>query len=182
MNPFETQIIRVSDPLSAHGRSLRKSLLLSSIVSAAVAQAGFFPTKISALGLEFTQADRLSVLWLLAIVVTFFLISFIVVAWGDYAAWRMAYMAKAWNEDSVGYENLRRSILEDKKLTDEDREALSEQERRVGAMWRNAGYVGFDANVERMVRPLSWARVAVEFGAPFIAACASLYLLYRTTP
>lgn len=182
MNPFETQIIRVSDPLSAHGRSLRKSLLLSSIVSAAVASAGFFPTKISALGLEFTQADRVSVLWLLAIVVAFFLVSFIVVASGDYAAWRMSYMAKAWTEDSIGYENLRKAILEEKKFTEEDRLALAEQERRVGAMWRSAGYSGYDAQVEKMVRPLSWARVAIEFGAPFIAASASLYLLYRTTP
>jgi len=123
VNPFETDIIRVADPLSKHTRGVRKSLLVSSVISIAVAKTGFIPTKVSALGLEFSQADRGSMLWLIGAVVSFFLLSFLVSALGDFMAWRMSHMAKAWDEDSVEYENLRKSILEDKKLTAEDREA-----------------------------------------------------------
>lgn len=182
MNPFEEDIIRVTDPLSAHTRGVRKSLLISSVIAIAVARTGFIPTKISALGLEFSQADRGSMLWLIGAVVVFFLLSFLVSAFGDFMAWRMSQMAKAWNEEAVGYDNLRRSILEDKKLTAEEREEVQEQERRVGAMWRSAGHVDNYRLVQRMVRPISWARITVEFVLPVIAGCVGLVLLIRATP
>lgn len=179
MNPFEADIIRVADPLTAHTRGVRKSLLISSVIAIAVAKTGFIPTKISALGLEFSQADRGSMLWLIGTVVAFFLLSFLVSAFGDFMAWRMSQMAKAWDGEAVGYDNLRKSILEDKKLTDDEREALQEQERRVGAMWRNAGHVDNHMLVQRLVGPISWARITVEFVLP---AFAGLALLFRATP
>lgn len=91
-------------------------------------------------------------------------------------------MAKTWDEDSIGYENLRKSILEDKKLTDEEREALQEQERRVGALWRSAGHVGNDMLVQKLVGPISWVRFAVEFVLPALVSITALTLLIRTTP
>ena len=182
MNPFEADIIRVTDPLTAHTRGVRKSLLISSVIAIAVAKTGFIPTKISALGLEFSQADRGSMLWLIGAVVAFFLLSFLVSAFGDFMAWRMSQMAKAWDEDAVGYDNLRKSILEDKKLTEEEREALQEQERRGGAMWRNAGHVDNHMLVQRLVGPISWARITVEFVLPALAGVAGLVFLIRATP
>ncbi|MFT3960444.1 hypothetical protein [Propionivibrio sp.] len=182
MNPFEADIIRVTDPLTPYTRSVRKSLLISSVIAMAVAKTGFVPTKISALGLEFSQADRGAMLWLVGAVVAFFLISFLVSAFGDFMAWRMSQMAKAWDEDSVGYENLRKLFLEDKKLTEEEREELREQERRVGAMWRNAGHLDNHLLIQRLVGPISWARVTVEFILPFLAGIAGLVLIVRTTP
>ncbi|SCX51651.1 hypothetical protein SAMN05720354_1114 [Nitrosospira sp. Nsp1] len=76
MNPFEADIIRVTDPLSQHTRSVRKSLLVSSVIAIFVATTGFIPTKVSALGLEFSQSDRGSMLWLIGVIVAFFLLSF----------------------------------------------------------------------------------------------------------
>ena len=182
MNPFEADIIRVTDPLSQHTRGVRKSLLIASVIAIAVAKTGFIPTKISALGLEFSQADRGSMLWLIGAVVAFFLLSFVVSAFGDFMAWRMSQMAKAWDEDSIGYENLRKSILDDKKLTDEEREALQEQERRGGAMWRNAGHLDNHMLVQKLVGTISWARISVEFVLPAIAGIAGLVFLIRTAP
>lgn len=182
MNPFDADIIRVTDPLSQNTRAVRKSLLVSSVIAIAVVKTGFIPTKISALGLEFSQADRGSMLWLIGAVVAFFLLSFLVAAFADFMAWRMSHMAKTWDEDSIGYENLRKSILEDKKLTDEEREALQEQERRVGALWRSAGHVGNDMLVQKLVGPISWARLAVEFVLPALVSITALTLLIRTTP
>jgi hypothetical protein len=57
VNPFEAYVIRVADPLSSHGRSLRKSLLLVSTAAIAVATTGLVPTNISALGIEFVGAS-----------------------------------------------------------------------------------------------------------------------------
>lgn len=182
MNPYEVDIIRVTDPLSQNTRAVRKSLLVSSVVAITVAKTGFIPTKISALGLEFSQADRGSMLWLIGAVVAFFLLSFLVAAFADFMAWRMSHMAKAWDEESIEYEDLRKSILEDKKLTDEEREALQEQERRVGAMWRNAGHVGNHVLVQKFVGPISWARVTVEFVLPAVVSTTALTLLIRTSP
>ena len=182
MNPFEADIIRVTDPLSQHTRGVRKSLLVSSVIAIAVAKTGFIPTKVSALGLEFSQADRGSMLWLIGAVVAFFLLSFLVSAFGDFMAWRMSQMAKTWDEDSIGYENLRKSILDDKKLTDEERDALQEQERRVGAMWRNAGHVDNHMLIQKLVGPISWARISVEFALPALAGITGLVFLIRTSP
>lgn len=182
MNPFEADIIRVTDPLTPHTRGVRKSLLVTSVIAIAVAKTGFVPTKISALGLEFSQADRGSMLLLVGAVVVFFLVSFLVAAFGDFMAWRMSRMAKAWDEDSLGYENLRKSFLEDRKLTEEEREALQEQERRVGTMWRNAGYVDSHLLIQKLVGPISWARFTVEFALPVLAGIAGLVLILRATP
>ena len=182
MNPFEADIIRITDPLSQHTRGVRKSLLIASVIAIAVAKTGFIPTKISALGLEFSQADRGSMLWLIGAILAFFLISFMVSSVGDFMAWKMSQMAKSWEEDSDEYENLRKSILEDKKFTKEEHEALQEQERRDGAMWRNAGHLDRHLLVQKLVGPISWARISVEFLIPVIAGFTGLFFLLRTAP
>ena len=182
MNPFEADIIRVTDPLSQNTRVVRKSLLVSSVIAIAVVKTGFIPTKISALGLEFSQADRGSMLWLIGAVVAFFLLSFLVAAFADFMAWRMSHMAKTWDEDLVEHSNLRKSILEEKKLTDEERETLQVQERYVGAMWRNAGHMGNYILVKKLVGPISWARLAIEFLLPTLISITALTLLIRTSP
>jgi len=182
MNPFETYIIRVSDPLSQHTRGVRKSLLVSSVVAIAVARTGLIPTKISALGLEFSQADRGSMLWLMAAVVAFFLISFFVSATSDFMAWRMSQMAKAWEDDSSGYETLRSSHLCNDSLTKEERESLKDKDLAMTSLWRNAGYLARHRQVKRLVGPLSWARIIVEFLVPAMAGATALAFLISTSP
>lgn len=182
MNPFEANVIRVSDPLSPHTRSVRKSLLISSVAAIFIATTGLIPEKISAMGIEFTQADRGSMLWVLGLVVFFLLVSFAVTAAADFAAWRMSFSAKAWEEESQGYNNVRKSMMENRSLTDGDREELAEMERRIGAMWRNDGHVDRYSILERIVGPISWARILVEFVAPLAAGIFGLVLLIRVSP
>ena len=73
-------------------------------------------------------------------------------------------------------------MLESRSLTDEDREELAEIERRIGAMWRNAGHVDRYLTLERVVGPISWARVIVEFVAPLAAGISGLALLIQASP
>ena len=182
MKPFEAYIIRVSDPLSQHTRGVRKSLLVSSVIAIAVAVTGLMPTKISALGLEFSQADRGSMLWLIGAVVAFFLISFFVSAISDFMAWRMSQMAQAWEDDSTGYEALQNSYLCDKSLTIEERQAFKDKDHALTSLWRNAGYLESHRLVKRFVGPISWARIVVEFMLPAMAGLAALIFLVRTLP
>ena len=182
MNPFEANIIRVSDPLSLHTRSVRKSLLISSVVAIFIANTGLIPAKISALGVEFSQTDRDSMLWVLGLVVAFLLVSFAVTAAADFTAWRISFSAKAWEEESQGYDNVRKSMLESRSLKDEDRKELAEIERRIGAIWRSAGHVGRYSAFERVVGTISGARVVVEFVVPLATGIWSIVLLIRATP
>lgn len=182
MNPFEADVIRVSDPLSPHTRSVRKSLLIASVIAIFIATTGLIPAKISALGIEFSQADRGSMLWVLGLVVAFLLVSFAVTASADFAAWWMSFSAKAWEEESQSYDNVRQSMLESRSLTDEDREELATVERRIGAMWRNAGHVGRYSLLQLLVGPISWARIVIEFVAPMLAGISSLVVLIRASP
>lgn len=182
MNPFKAEVVRVTDPLSSHTRSVRKSLLIASVLAAAVGKAGLIPTQISALGLEFSQADRGSLLLLLGVVVLFMLVSFVVAAAADFAAWRMSLFASSWEEEAESYENLRKLMVEQKGLSEEDREMLQEQERRIGSMWRNAGHVGRYTLMQRIVGAVSWARVGVEFMAPVVAGIGALSFLVCASP
>ncbi|WP_146257044.1 hypothetical protein [Stenotrophomonas maltophilia] len=182
MSSFEVSIISISDPLSPHTRSVRKSLLIASVIAIFISTTGLIPAKITALGIEFSQADRGSMLWVLGLVVAFLLMSFSVTAAADFAAWRMSFSAKAWEEESQGYDNARNSMLESRSLTDEDREELAEIERRIGSMWRNAGHVGRYSMLERAVGPISWARALIEFAFPIVAGVSSLVLLVRASP
>lgn len=182
INPFEVDVIRVSDPLSPHTRSVRKALLIASAVAIFIIATGLIPTKISALGIEFSKADRGSMLLVVGLIVSFLLVSFAVTAAADFAAWRMSFSAKAWEEESQGFDSARKSILDSRSLTENDREELAEIERRIGAMWRSASHGNRYATLERVVGPISTARVVVEFIAPLVAGIVSLALLFRSAP
>jgi len=49
------------------------------------------PTKISALGIDFSSADQKSLLLILSAIVAYFLIAFIVYGVSDFLAWRVSY-------------------------------------------------------------------------------------------
>jgi len=121
-------------------------------------------------------------LLILGIVVGFMFISFSVAAAADFAAWRMTFSAKTWEEEFQAYDAARKSMFESHSLSAEEKEGLAELERRVGAMWRNAGHVGRYTSLEIMVGPISWARGIVEFVSPLIAGVAALVLLARAMP
>jgi hypothetical protein len=69
----------------------RRFLLAAALLGVAIAQAGFLPTKISALGIDFERANQRSVLLLLALVLIYFILTFALYAAADLMAWRMAY-------------------------------------------------------------------------------------------
>jgi len=66
-----------TDPLSEVTRAERKTLLFLSLVSAAIAVGGLVPREIPALGIELTSGETLTLLYLLAAALTYYLVGFL---------------------------------------------------------------------------------------------------------
>ena len=76
------------DPLSDMTQNQRKDPLAVSGISVAIAGAGLVPPKISAPGIEFSQAEGSTLLLFLAAVISYFLSACLLYAWSDAMAWR----------------------------------------------------------------------------------------------
>ena len=79
------------DPLSEVTRKERVYLLGTSMVGIAILKTGLVPTQITALGIEFQEADQEIFLSLLGLVVLYFLVAYIVYAASDFLAWWEGY-------------------------------------------------------------------------------------------
>jgi len=77
----------LKDPLRELTRNKRKYLLLSSVIAIAVIKAGFVPTKVSALGIEFQQSEQRYLIIFISLIALYFLASFILYAVADLLAW-----------------------------------------------------------------------------------------------
>ena len=152
-------------------------MLIASTVALAVGMTGLIPAKIAALGVEFSEVDRNSMVLLLIGVVAFMLISFVVTAASDFTAWRISHASKAWAEESSGYEAARRSFMESRNLTEDEKEDLARLEISQGNMWRSAGHVDRYMFVKKIIGVVSWARFSVEFIAPTLVGVAALVSL-----
>jgi hypothetical protein len=83
--------IRLRDPLSQVTRNERKLLLAVSAIGLIVRHAGLVPTKIAALGIEFSQIDQKILLKSVGAIVLCFLCAFVLYALSDFVAWRLEF-------------------------------------------------------------------------------------------
>jgi hypothetical protein len=77
-----------TDPLSDVTRKERKFLVLFSGLSIAIVLTGLLPTKISALGVDFTEANQTAILLILIAVIVYYLFSFGSTLYYDYKNWQ----------------------------------------------------------------------------------------------
>lgn len=176
VNPFDRELRKVADPLSEEARRSRKALLIWCLVAAAITLGGLFPSEITTLGLKVTTNDRVALLALIAIVVGYFLLTFLVYGASDFMGWYLRYRSTEWEEDVANYEEYKKELLARTKLSQEDREFMEEHERRLGAIWR-AEAVDRYQRLAKAVPFLSAFRAAVEFLLPILAAVSAMYLL-----
>ena len=90
--------IALSDPLKAETRKARLYLLGASLVGITIVYTGLVPQEITTLGIQFGEADRQSLVIILALVVVYFLVAFTVYGISDFLAWRYAYANVHWSE------------------------------------------------------------------------------------
>lgn len=80
----------LKDILREETRKERRNLLAASAVGIVIVKAGLIPTKISALGIDFSQTDQRTLLWVLLGVTAYFLAMFVVYALSDILAFWVA--------------------------------------------------------------------------------------------
>lgn len=85
--------VAVRDPLSQVTRNERRLLLGVSMVAITLVKTGLVPSKISALGIEFTKTDQKSLLSIVALITAYFVVAFTIYALADFIAWRLAFRA-----------------------------------------------------------------------------------------
>jgi hypothetical protein len=87
-DPVPQQVL-LKDPLSVETRKERRNLLAISALGIVMVKTGLVPTKISVLGVEFSQSNQTALLYTIAGIAIYFLLAFIFYALSDYSTYRI---------------------------------------------------------------------------------------------
>jgi hypothetical protein len=109
--------ILLGDPLSEITRKERRNLLVTSVVGIAIAKADLVPSKITAIGVEFSQTNQKALMVVIGCILLYFFLAFIFYAWSDSLLWLRKH-TKA--QEKI----LRDEINSAKKMDEEKRQYL----------------------------------------------------------
>ncbi|SDF20198.1 hypothetical protein [Phytopseudomonas seleniipraecipitans] len=155
---------RLIDPLSEVTRKERKVLLGLSVLSIFIVGTDAVPTKISALGIEFGAMDQQVFVWLLAAVIAYFTITFIVYASSDYVAWKKEML----DEYLEGLKEYWSDVYEAPTSGNPYLDAI-EHDRQIAFRKHRLIY--------RMTNPISVVRAFFEFLLPVLVGGATFYIV-----
>lgn len=159
----------VRDPLTEVTRRERRLLLAVSTVCFAMSKAGLVPTKISALGIDFSQSDQKAIFYILAAILVYLLVTFIAYAAADFIQWRIsaAEAFRSWWHTSIG------ELEEAAKTESVQREYIKEQ---LGLHFpTTTAAVGWAGTV-------SMIRAFIEFFFPILFGVYCAYLMTVAKP
>lgn len=176
VNPYTRDLQKVSNPLREETQKVRKALLVWCLASIAITLGKLFPSEISALGMKVTTTSHGVLLALMAVVVVYHIVTFMVYAAADFAHWYVNHFSTEWEDDVANYEAYKAELLSKAKLSEEDRQFMEEHERRLGALWRGEAVQTY-IKLEKAIPYISWARAIVDFLLPLIVAGVGLCLL-----
>ena len=146
-NPYARDLRKVTSTLSDETKKIRKSLFVCCLASIAVTLGKLYPTEITALGMKITPNSHSMLLLLMALVVTYHLLTFFIYASSDMAHWYVNHFSSEWEDDVANYEKLQSEAIEKSKLSEEDRKFMEEIERRLGSIRRGEGLkTGFETS------------------------------------
>ena len=163
--------ILLKDPLSEVARKERRNLLAVAAAGVVIGKTGMVPTKISALGIEFSQADRAALVRVLAAVISYFLVAFVLYAASDFTAWRARYhesQFEAWF---------------DRLPTMEERDGgvhVAPAEGMIRARERRRFYEKRRPFYAYLARPVPVLRASFDFGLPILIGIYAFVTLIRT--
>lgn len=174
---------RLRDPLSDVTRKERAYLLGLSAAGIVIVFTGLVPERITALGIQFAETDQRTLLRLLAAVIAYFLIAFVIYAASDYVSWHRHLREKLVHYE-MEYLRSKRTYLQAKLAAPSDtpREPLLPSKRAIQEqledlekhehehqMWLIRGH--------KFSGSLSTLRLGFEYGLPILVAIYSIYLL-----
>jgi len=128
---------------------------------------GLIPSKIAAFGVEFSSTDQKAILSSMAAVTSYFFLTFLIYAWTDFLAWRLAI-------HNVIIELRKEKEAEhSRKMMGED---IPSSDERDYPYYRTRRYLVM------MSRPVSIIRAIIEFLVPLLVAIyAIMNLLHGPT-
>ena len=158
-----------TDPLGELARKARKALLGTGIVALAMSKGGLVPSKITAFGIEISQIERRAILMLVALVVLYFLFSFLMYAIPDLMAWWVRYKRYQF-ELETGYEQARIQEYEDPGSTIGRIEPPPSQQYRASekAYWESIN----------KFRRIVFAKVGLNLAIPCLVGLVSLFFVF----
>jgi len=151
--------IRVRDPLSEITRKERRALLGVSTIGIIMVKTGLIPEKVATFGVQFSKTDQSSLLVIVAFIVAYFLISFVIYAGSDFVSWRIAV-------NSARQRWLRAAA--DNNAATNERE-FHELADNIFSWGQNSIRV-------------SWVRAVWELLFPFLSGLYSIYCLVTASP
>ncbi|EKO3430232.1 hypothetical protein NTH35_001773 [Vibrio fluvialis] len=106
---------RLKEPLTETTRKTRRNLLAAAVTGIVIVQVGLVPQKISAFGIEFSEANQESLLQLVSAVILFYAITFIVYVLSELTAWNIALKSEEFDFIMNQKENIRDYIGEGRR-------------------------------------------------------------------
>ena len=154
--------------LADHTRRERQALLVTSASGIAVVLTGLLPTKISALGIDFTISNQTAMLWIVSALVAYFLTAFCIHGSSDYMSWKTSFQRRV-------LEAKRHDILNEK--SDEEHLRTLDIERNKRLLRAHAS-----TPLPKRRRQAVLLRNAFDFGFPVLLAVLAIAMLLTATP
>lgn len=167
MTDHDFEHTRLRDALSNVTRRGRQFLLGISLLGIALKEAGLVPSKISGLGIEFQSANQQALLSIVAIVIVYFLVAFIIYAASDYLAWRLAISKQLIEKIVSDYEKDLLGLFPQPGTTDENLEQFKLELHKKFRFYF------------KLITPISIFRALFDFGLPIAVGCYALLLIIR---
>lgn len=175
-NPYSRDLRKVINPLRDETQKVRKALLVWCLAAIAITLGKLFPSEITALGMKVTATSHAVLLALMAIVVCYHMITFLVYAAADFAHWYVNHFSTEWEDDVANYEVYKTELLAKARLSEEDRKFMEEHERRLGSIWRGEAVQAY-IRLQKAIPYISWSRAIVDFFVPLVVGSVGLFLL-----
>jgi len=106
---------RLKDPLTETARKVRRNLLAASVVGIVIVKVGLVPNKVSAFGIDFTQANQEALLQLIAAVIAFYSATFLVYVASELTAWNIALRSEQFDSMMSQERNIREYLGDDER-------------------------------------------------------------------
>ncbi|MDR3579158.1 MAG: hypothetical protein P4L44_04240 [Oryzomonas sp.] len=158
--------ILLKDPLSELTRKERRMLIVVSSIAITMIKTGLVPSKISALGVEFTTANQSSILNMIAYIIVYLLVAFAIYAFSDFVEWRVNFYKSiiSSNEQELmatfAYNVEKSDVGELKKII--------QNLKNKSILWNSTS------------KPVSIVRILLDIVFPILLGFVSIALIYTT--
>jgi hypothetical protein len=142
-----------ADPLTEVTRKERRNLLIASMSGVLIVSMNLVPTRISAFGIEFSASARGYFVGLVAALVCYFFIAFIVYGTSDFFVWRKKYQ-----DYCIAFE----------RACEDAEDCRDDPYYSLRAVW-----------LYSWSKPIAFIRIGFEFVVPLLAGAVSFFLLLQ---